>query len=133
MTDIASTSQVARVLILEDNDDFRSLLQSKLESEGFEVAAVPDGTRALELMARQPPDVVLTDLFMPDKDGIETILEIRARYPRARIIAMSGWQSRAKSDYLTVAREIGAVQTFRKPFELQEMVQALRQLANGSD
>lgn len=119
----------ARVLILEDNDDFRALLQRKLELSGFEVAAAPNGARALELMSRASPDLIVTDLFMPDKDGIETILEIRIRYPKVRIVAMSGWQSRAESDYLRVARELGAARTFRKPFALEELVQALRQLS----
>jgi CheY-like chemotaxis protein len=120
-----------RVLILEDNDDFRALLQKKLELAGFEVVAAPSGARALELMSRAAPDLIVTDLFMPDKDGIETIVEIRTRYPKARIVAMSGWQSRAESDYLRVARELGAVRTFRKPFPLEDMVQALRQLSGG--
>jgi DNA-binding response OmpR family regulator len=116
-----------RVLILEDSPDLRQLLQLELQAQGFEVAAASSGDSALELMERAPADVVLTDLFMPDKDGLETILELRARYPGARIVAMSGWESRAGLDYLKVAREIGAERTFRKPFDIGELIAALRQ------
>lgn len=120
---------MARILIVEDSKDFRSLLQARLEMEGFEVAAASSGADALQVMARQPADVIVTDVFMPDKDGLETILEMRARYPEARIVAMSGWQSSRGVDYLRVAREIGAAHILRKPFDLEEMVQMLRQLA----
>jgi DNA-binding response OmpR family regulator len=72
--------------------------------------------------------VVVTDLFMPDQDGIETILELRKRFPQVRIVAMSGWTSSEGSDYLRVAREIGALETLRKPFDPQELSQLLRAL-----
>lgn len=115
-----------RILILEDNADLRDLLALQLRAQGFEVAAAGNGDAALRLMARKPADVVLTDVFMPDKDGLETIVEIRTRYPGVRIFAMSGWESRAGLDYLKVAREIGAARTFRKPFDIEELVRELR-------
>ena len=121
---------MARILIVEDNEDLRNFLRMKLESAGFKVTVAPSGAEALELMASEPADMVLTDVFMPEKDGMETIVEIRARYPQATIIAMSGWDSRSDADYLRIAREIGAVRTFRKPFEPEQMVEVLRQLAN---
>lgn len=120
---------MARVLIVEDSADFRGLLKTKLEIEGFEVAAASSGADALRMMARRPADIIVTDVFMPDKDGLETILEMRARYPEARVVAMSGWQSARGVDYLRVACEIGAAHALRKPFELEELVQLLGQLA----
>lgn len=117
---------MTRVLVLEDSPDLLLLLRVELEARGFEVASASSGDTALQLMERAAADVVLTDLFMPDKDGLETILELRARYPGARIIAMSGWESRAGMDYLKVAREIGAERTLRKPFGIDELVAALR-------
>lgn len=117
---------MTRVLVLEDSPDLLQLLRVELEARGFEVASASSGDAALKLMQRAVADVVLTDLFMPEKDGLETILELRARYPRARIIAMSGWESRAGMDYLKVAREIGAERTFRKPFDMDEHIAALR-------
>lgn len=123
---------MARILILEDSADLRSMLQARLEIEGFEVAAASSGADALRLMARAPADVILTDLFMPDKDGLETIVEMRARYPNTAIVAMSGWQSSQGVDYLKVARDIGAAHAVRKPFHLAEVVRIVRQLVCGA-
>ena len=119
---------IPRVLVVDDSADIRGMLQAQLEMEGFEVATAPDDARALALLGRQRTDLIITDLFMPDKDGIETILEIREKYPAVQIVAMSGWDSRQGSDYLKVAREIGAVRTVKKPFELTDIVKIVRDL-----
>ena len=119
---------IPRVLVVDDSADIRGMLQAQLEMEGFDVATAPDGARALALLGRQRTDLIITDLFMPDKDGIETILEIREKYPALQIVAMSGWDSRQGSDYLKVAREIGAVRTVKKPFELPDIVKIVRDL-----
>ena len=119
---------IPRVLVVDDSADIRGMLQAQLEMEGFDVATAPDGARALALLGRQRADLIITDLFMPDKDGIETILEIREKYPAVQIVAMSGWDSRQGSDYLKVAREIGAVRTVKKPFELTDIVKIVRDL-----
>jgi len=119
---------IPRVLVVDDSADIRGMLQAQLEMEGFDVATAPDGARALALLGRQRADLIITDLFMPDKDGIETILEIREKYPALQIVAMSGWDSRQGSDYLKVAREIGAVRTVKKPFELTDIVKIVRDL-----
>jgi len=119
---------MSRILIIEDNEDVRGMLVLKLELEGFEVAAARDGVGALSLLERQPADVIVTDLFMPDKDGIETIEEVRRKYPLAKIVAMSGWQSSQGPNYLDVARELGAVRTLRKPFDPDELVKVVREV-----
>ena len=121
-------TSIPRVLVVDDSADIRGMLQAQLEMEGFDVATAPDGARALALLGRQRTDLIITDLFMPDKDGIETILEIREKYPAVQIVAMSGWDSRQGSDYLKVAREIGAVRTVKKPFELTDIVKIVRDL-----
>jgi DNA-binding response OmpR family regulator len=121
-------SAIPRVLVVDDSADIRGMLQAQLEMEGFEVATAPDGARALALLGRERVDLIITDLFMPDKDGIETILEIREKHPAVQIVAMSGWDSRQGSDYLKVAREIGAVRTLKKPFELTDIVKIVRDL-----
>lgn len=119
---------IPRVLVVDDSADIRGMLQAKLQMEGFDVATAPNGAGALALLGRQRADLIITDLFMPDKDGIETILEIREKYPAVPIVAMSGWDSRQGSDYLKVAREIGAVRTVKKPFELTDIVKIVRDL-----
>jgi DNA-binding response OmpR family regulator len=117
-----------RILIVEDNADLRSMLRLCLEADGFEVDVAANGQHALDVLSQRPADVVVTDLFMPDQDGIETILEVRKRYPDVRIVAMSGWTSTEGSDYLRVAREIGALETLRKPFDPRQLSRLLRGL-----
>jgi DNA-binding response OmpR family regulator len=117
-----------RILIVDDNDDIRSMLELILQREGFDVASARDGEQALALYAERAADIVITDLFMPERDGIETIVALRDRYPEAKIIAMSGWQSQRGPDYLAVAREIGAAGTLRKPFEPRELLRLVRRI-----
>ena len=117
-----------RVLLIDDNEDFRGSLKLCLESEGFEIATAANGKDALQTLEVKPADVVVTDLFMPDKDGIETITELRKRFPGTSIVAISGWTSVGGSDYLRVAREIGAAKTLRKPFDPMELAKLLREL-----
>ena len=74
--------------------------------------------------------MIVTDIFMPEKEGIETIQDLRREFPEARIIAMSGRDSRMKFDVFNVARELGAVRTFKKPFRFEELVAAVRQLGH---
>ena len=117
-----------RIMVVDDNEDMRNMLKLCLEADGFDVDVARNGQLALERLQQAPADVVVTDLFMPDQDGIETILELRKRFPAVRIVAMSGWTSSEGSDYLRVAREIGALETLRKPFDPQRLSQLLRAL-----
>jgi DNA-binding response OmpR family regulator len=118
-----------RILVVDDNEDLRTTIQALLQADGFEVAVAADGEAALLLHRAHPADVVVTDLFMPDKDGIETIIELKKLYPTVKIVAMSGWTSTQGSDYLQVAREIGAAVTLQKPFDPLELSRVVRQLA----
>jgi CheY-like chemotaxis protein len=120
---------MVKVLVVEDNEDLRSLLEATLRREGFEVLAACDGDEALQVLGERRVDIIVTDLFMPERDGVETIVAIREKFPGLQIIAMSGWQSSRGPDYLAVAREIGAAATLRKPFEPPELVRIVRRLA----
>src|SRR6476659_4942421 len=117
-----------RVLVVDDNEDMRVTVQALLQADGFEVSVAADGEAALALHRKSPADVVINDLFMPDKDGIETIIELRKLYPMVKIVAISGWTSTQGSDYLQVAREIGAAATLQKPFDPAELSRVVRQL-----
>jgi DNA-binding response OmpR family regulator len=120
---------MVRVLVIEDNEDFRELTRHWLEEAGFSVTTLPNGRLGLELQRVQPADIVVTDLLMPDQDGIETIFALRKEFPAVKIIAMSGRESLTGYDILRVADELGAVKTFKKPFHLDDLVQAVRELA----
>lgn len=120
---------MTRVLVIDDNDDLRRALQLFLEEAGFEVAAAPNGLRGLQMQRENPACVVVTDLFMPEKEGIETIVELRRQFPDTRIVAMSGGGTDVGGDYLSVARAVGAEKALRKPFDMQDLVHTVRELA----
>ena len=117
-----------RVLVIDDNEDFRSLLSIALEAEGFEVETAPDGLNAAEVLHSRPASVVVTDIFMPGKEGIETISDLRKQFPGVHIIAMSGRASATDFDPLVIAQELGAARTLRKPFSIDELIGAVRSL-----
>ncbi|HTM59862.1 MAG TPA: response regulator [Burkholderiales bacterium] len=119
-----------RVLVIEDDDDFRDLVLRWFRTYGIEAEGAANGAQGLALQRAQPAAVVVTDIFMPEKEGIETIQDLRHEFPQVSIIAMSGRDSRMKFDVLNVARELGAVRTFKKPFRFEELVAAVRQLAH---
>jgi two-component system chemotaxis response regulator CheY len=115
-----------KVLVIDDDDDVRSIIQALLESEGFEVSAAADGHAGLESQRKSPAAVVVTDIFMPDKDGIETIAALRQEFPLTKIVVLSGGAPKMALDYLRVAVELGAVIAIKKPFRPQELVDAVR-------
>jgi CheY-like chemotaxis protein len=119
-----------RILVVDDNAEMRSALKRILEAQGYEVDLAQDGAQAAALQAKRRADVLVTDLFMPERDGIETIELFRARYPAMGIIAMSGDPHlRVINDYLEVAKIAGANLTLRKPFAAEALLQALRDLS----
>lgn len=121
-------SRSSRVLLIDDNVDLTSMLSLCLQADGVDVLVAADGEAGLALLKEQPVDVVVTDLFMPDKDGIETIVELKKRYPDVKIVVMSGFTSIGGTDYLGVARELGAVTTLKKPFDPAELSKVVREL-----
>jgi DNA-binding response OmpR family regulator len=116
---------MAKILLVDDDPDIRSLLKIMLTGEGHEVVEATDGAEALEVAQTQPFDLVLTDLIMPDKEGIETIMELRKKFPRIRIIAMSGGGVGRHGDYLGLAGKLGAMRTLAKPFGVNELKEAV--------
>jgi DNA-binding response OmpR family regulator len=110
---------MASVLIVDDQDMVRKTLRLALESEGLDVREAVDGDEALRLYRTSPADVVVTDIVMPNKEGIETIFELRRSAPRVKIIAMSG---RDTVDFLDMARKLGADHVLRKPFEMRVLI-----------
>jgi DNA-binding NtrC family response regulator len=120
-----------RVLVVDDNRDMLESMRLLLAHAGHEAETSDSAESALLIQAERPADVLITDIFMPGTDGLETIVEFRARWPRLRIVAMSGGGTVARSDYLDVAREAGADAMLRKPFEPQRLIDTLERLAKG--
>lgn len=99
-----------------------------LEDEGFEVTQAEDGDQAAAAFRALPAAVVLCDMYMPGKEGIQTIQELRREFPGVKIIAMSGGGSAGKLDVLTAAKHLGAASVLRKPFAKAALVGAINQL-----
>ena len=121
---------MSRILVVDDDESFRRLVCQVLLRGDHEVLAAPDGRAALSLFRKQPVDLVITDLIMPEKEGIETIMELRRLQPDLKIIAMSGGGRLGITDCLKMARHIGAARTLAKPFALQEILEAVTSLLN---
>lgn len=119
---------MVRILIADDEPAVREVLRVALESEGYEVTAVGNGREALDFYVRNPVEVIVTDVFMPEKDGIELIEELRALKPEAAIIAMSSGGRRGRGEYLDEARTRGASHVLRKPFATEELMDAVVEL-----
>jgi CheY-like chemotaxis protein len=117
---------VTRILVADDDNDVRTALRVALEGEGYEVETVPDGERAMQVHEKRPADVLITDLFMPERDGFEAVKYFRARKPGMQIVVISGWQRGQKTDHLAVAQHAGADVTLRKPFRLSELLEQLQ-------
>ena len=116
---------MASILLVEDDDQVRSMLKELLTRSGHEVSEAPDGRRVCDMHQRQPFDLVITDLVMPDIEGLAVIMELRRVDQNVRIIAMSGaLQGRAK-EYLRIAQKLGAQLTLVKPFGDQEFLEAV--------
>jgi DNA-binding NtrC family response regulator len=122
---------MTRVLLVDDDDDFRMPLRKYLERTGHEVIEARNGTQAVEAYKKQPVDVVVTDLIMPEKEGIETIMELKRQHPQVRIVAMSGGGRINGGDFLKVAQQLGARRALAKPFSCQAMVAAIAEVMGG--
>ena len=113
------------ILLVDDDQLFGEMLKKTLHHAGYEVLRAYNGVQALRIYTPESVDLVLTDLVMPEKEGIELILELRRLHPEVKIIAMSGGGQNGKYDYLPMAQRLGAVHTLAKPFSLHELLAAL--------
>ncbi len=121
---------MAQILVIEDDELHRSLLVSVLFGAGHVVTEAADGQRGLEVAKLNIPDLVVTDLVMPEKEGIETIMEFRREFPEIGIIAMSG--AGHASTYLQLASKLGAQATLAKPFPAEALLGAVEKTLNLS-
>jgi CheY-like chemotaxis protein len=122
-------AHLRRLLVVDDNEDMRQSMKRLLEHFGYEVSVARDGRHALEMQQQAHADVLISDIFMPDTDGLETIKQFREAFPAIRIIAMSGGGASLEADYLSTASVVGADAILRKPFSKESLLQALEKLA----
>jgi len=110
----------------------REVLRLMLETEGYEVEEASNGNAALEKFRRCPADIVVTDILMPEKDGIQTIMELWRDYPDVKVIAISGSGGPETETNLQYARMFGALKTFPKPVSRADLIAAVEELLSES-
>lgn len=116
---------MARIVVAEDDENFRNVLRLTLVKLGHEPTMTGNGKEAVASCAEAEPDLVITDLIMPEREGVETIQIIRKRWPKVRIIAMSGGARMSTGDLLRLAKLMGAREVLAKPFSSQELQSAI--------
>jgi len=117
-----------RIIVIDDQEAIRRLIRRTLESRGYSVFEASDGADGLRLLAQQAADLVITDIFMPGLDGIETLRQIRKEFPQVKVIVISGGDSTGTLDMRRDAEFLGAVRSLAKPFTTTELVGLVEEL-----
>ena len=116
---------MARIIVIDDDESVRKAIRRVLEPLGHEVREAEDGAAGLALLADKDADLVITDIFMPGQDGIETVRRIRKEFPGVKMLVMSGGDSTGRMDLRGDAVLLGATASLRKPFERDELVRSV--------
>lgn len=124
---------MARILIIDDDAELRMTLRAIVEQAGYEVVEASNGQEGLQRYVVVPTDVVLLDILMPEREGLETISALRRLNPQVKIIAMSGGGQTGTMDFLHAAALMGAQRTLHKPFRQQELLDAVWELTQGGN
>ena len=121
---------MARILFIDDDEQTVDLFGQILEGAGHEVIIARDGVTGIALYRKDPTDLIITDIMMPVKDGMEVISELKRDFPQVKIIAISGTGREERREFFfDVSRILGAKRTFEKPIDPAELLQAIRELA----
>ena len=121
-----------RVLVIDDEPQIRSMLRLMLERAGYEVEEAPDGMEGIRIYRENPVDLIISDLIMPNKDGIGMMIELKKEFPDIKIIAMSGGGLNKPEGYLEGAKKLGANWTLKKPIDREELLQAVKHTLRDS-
>ena len=117
-----------KILVIDDDDMVRDSLAVVLRGQGYDVYTASDGYRGMSVFASARPDMVVTDILMPDQEGIETIRRMRLEYPEIKIIAMSGGGRIIDIDVLDLASKLGADAVLAKPFDPEHLLRRISDL-----
>lgn len=116
---------MAQILVIDDDPDIRELLKTTLESAGHRVVITENGSKGVQAFKEKRPDLVITDLFMPEQEGLETIKQLRMEHPDVSILAISGRPT--GGTMLTVAKRLGAKAVLQKPFLPEELLKLVEE------
>ena len=117
------------VLLIDDEKPFRSVLRQVLSKAGYDVVEAANGAEGIQRFNENPADMIITDIIMPEKEGIETIIELKKAHPDVKFIAMSGGGSYGTDIDFDMAKKLGA-RTLDKPFALQVLLDTVAELLN---
>lgn len=123
---------MARILVIDDDDQVRNMVRQMLERDRHDVIVAEDGSVGVRRFREDPVDLVITNILMPEKEGLATIRELKADYPDLPIIAMSGGGTTAGVDFLRMAEHFGAARALKKPLEWGELTEAVNALLVAS-
>lgn len=115
-----------KILVIDDEAAIRVLLAKILDREGFFVITASDGKEGMKLFRKEPADLVVTDLIMPEKEGVEIIIELRKEYPGVPVIAISGGGRNSPESYLNMAKLLGACAVLEKPVQKEKFLEEVR-------
>jgi DNA-binding response OmpR family regulator len=116
------------ILVIEDDFAVRELILQTLSKAGYQVIAAGDGVEGLNLFREKNPALVITDIVMPQKEGLQTIIELKQEAPGVKVIAMSGGGRYCNADYLKLAKKFGARRTVSKPFMRDELLASVKEV-----
>lgn len=119
---------MARILVIDDDADVRSVIRRHLQTEGYDVLEAADGKAGMKLFREHPADLVVTDLFMPEQEGLETIRELRRSFKDVKILVVTGSPPGGPMDFRAHATALGAKATLSKPFTREELLGAVQDL-----
>ncbi len=123
--------EMKRILIIDDDEMIRIVFERFLKGQGYAVDCAADGNEGLRVLETEPPDLVITDIMMPDTDGLEVVLSMREKHPDIPVIAISGGMTIAPMDFLPLVKKFGAIKVFYKPVELEDLLAGVRELLDG--
>jgi YesN/AraC family two-component response regulator len=119
---------VKRILIIDDDFHVRDMMERLLRRAGYDAQLAENGVEAVKMHRENPMDLVITDIIMPEKEGLEIITEFRRDYPAVKLIAISGGGRIGPANYLKMARLLGAERTFAKPVDTPQLLSAIKEL-----
>ncbi len=119
---------MARILVIDDDQPILELLRRILEREGHDVFEATNGNEGIRIAFQEPLDLVITDIVMPEKEGLETIKELKYEFPDLRILAISGGGPFNPDMFLEIAEKFGAMRSMTKPFTRQQLLDMVEEL-----